>query len=232
MNIKHFIKVLLSWITVRIKAGPLKGKKWIFTSGSKFLSGEYEDYKTRAFLNNFSKGDVLYDIGAHIGYYSSIASVINDGEGAVYAFEPRPMNAKFFRKHMKLNGFRNVTLYEAAVGESDTVVSFDARHGSATGHISETGNIKVSQVSLERMVRDRIIPVPGFIKIDVEGGEVMVIKSLEKIISSVRPKLIVATHTSGNHKFVVDFLNSNRYKLEVLNPGTQKGDTEIIALPV
>jgi hypothetical protein len=81
------------------------------------------------------------------------------------------------------------------------------------------------------MVQDHTLPVPDFIKIDVEGGEIEVIKGLKNVISSARPKLLIATHNPECHKFVVDFLNQNKYSFEILHPDFKKGDTEIIALP-
>lgn len=231
MNLKHSLKVLFSGIYVNIKSGPLKGKKWIITSGGNFISGDQEEYKTDAFLLNFVPGSVFFDIGAHIGYYSAIGAMLNNGRGHVYSFEPRPMNAEFFRKHMKKNGFSAVTLFEAAVGEKDGAVQFDTAHGSATGRVSSDGDLKVKQVSIDRMVNEGELPPPDFIKIDVEGGEIEVLKGLTGVVTEFRPRLIVATHNTECYSFTVDFLKKNRYKFEVLNPDPVKGDTEIIALP-
>jgi FkbM family methyltransferase len=231
MKLKHRLKLLFSGIYIKIRSGPLKGKKWIAVSGYSFIRGDYESYKTGAFLNNFSAGNIFFDIGSHIGYYSSIAAVINSGKGSIFAFEPRPMNIKFFRKHMEINNFHNVTLIEAAAGESDGYVRFDERHGSATGFVSPDGSIQIRQVSVDRMVKDGSLPVPDFIKIDVEGGEIEVLKGLKHVISSARPKILVATHRPECREFVEDFLKQNNYSFQVLNPEAVSGDTEIIAIP-
>jgi FkbM family methyltransferase len=231
MKFKHVLKLLLSRIHIKIRSGPLKGKKWIVVSGYSFIRGDYEPYKTEAFLKNFSCGNILFDIGAHIGYYSSIAADINDRKGSVYAFEPRPMNIKFFRRHMKINNFQNVNLTEAAAGESDGYVQFDDNHGSATGFVSRDGNIRVRQISIDRMVKDGELPLPDFIKIDVEGGEIELLKGLEYVISSARPKILVATHFPECHKYAENFLNRHNYRFQVLNPDGVAGDTEIIAVP-
>jgi len=231
MKLKHHFKVLLSSFYVRIKSGPLKGKKWIWTSGGKFIRGEQEPYKTEAILANFKKGEIFFDIGAHIGYFSAIAAHLNKGEGKVFAFEPRPMNAGFFRKHMKVNGFSSVVLYEAAVGEVEGDVMFDSAHGSATGRVTKDGDLKVKQVSIDKLISEGTLPMPTFIKIDVEGGEIEVLKGLEKVIISARPKMVVATHNPECHSFVLGFLEKHNYRYHVLNPESVKGDTEIVALP-
>lgn len=231
MKLKHLFKELLSGIHVKIKSGPLRGMRWIATSGGRFVSGDQEQYKTDAFLKNFTPGSVFFDIGAHIGYYSAMAAMLNKDKGRVFAFEPRPMNARFFRKHMKMNGMENVTLFEAAVGDSDTWVKFETGHGSATGRVSSEGDLKVKQVCIDNMVKNGELPSPHFIKIDVEGGEIQVLNGLKEVIEKEKPKLIVATHNTGCYNFTIDFLERNHYQYQVLNPGSEKGDTEIVALP-
>jgi FkbM family methyltransferase len=231
MKLKHHFKVLLSNFYVKIKSGPLRGKRWIWTSGGKFIRGEQEPYKTEAILANFTKGEIFFDIGAHIGYFSAIAAFLNGSEGRVFSFEPRPMNADFFRKHMKINGFNNVILYEAAVGETEGDVMFDSAHGSATGRVAKDGDLKVKQVSIDKLISDGTLPMPTFIKIDVEGGEIEVLKGLERVITASRPKMVVATHNPECHSFVLKFFGDHNYRYQILNPESVKGDTEIVALP-
>ncbi|MCO5240869.1 MAG: FkbM family methyltransferase [Chitinophagaceae bacterium] len=231
MKFKHYFKVLLSNYFTTIKAGPLKDRKWIWISGNKYITGREEPYKTEAFLSHFKKGEIFFDIGAHIGYFSAMASVLNNGEGKVFAFEPRPMNIDFFKKHMAKNHFSDVTLFEVAVGDTDKEVRFDSNRGSATGRIAPDGNLEVKQVSVGRMVKEGSLPVPTFIKIDVEGGEIEVLKGLEELIATTKPKLLVATHNAECHSFVLEFLDKYSYSYTILNPDAVKGDTEIIALP-
>jgi FkbM family methyltransferase len=132
---------------------------------------------------------------------------------------------------MRMNNFQSVRLFEMAVGETSREVRFDPGRGSATGHVSKNGRLSVKQVSIDKMVNDGSIPAPDFIKIDVEGGEREVLIGSKNVISSFRPKMIVATHNTECHEYVVDFLQQNNYMIEVLNPDSLKGDTEIVALP-
>ncbi len=232
MKLKHYFKKLFSGIFLTIQSGPLKGKKWIATSGKKFITGKFEPYKSEAFLKEFIPGSIFYDIGAHIGYFSAIACSLNAGKGHVYAFEPRPDNSNFFRRHMKANKFEGFTLTQAAVSAKEGEVRFNANTGTATGHISPMGNLTVKVISIDRQFEAGVIPAPDFIKIDVEGGEIEVLKGCEKVISTCKPKILVATHGPQTHEFVINFLNTHGYQYEVLNQDGIKGDTEIIALPI
>jgi len=111
------------------------------------------------------------------------------------------------------------------------MVCFDDNHGSATGFVTSEGNLQVRQLSIGRMVNDGFLPVPDFIKIDVEGGEREVLSNLKDIISSARPVMLVATHGKECRDFTENFLDENNYSFRVLNPEAVSGDTEIIAVP-
>jgi FkbM family methyltransferase len=230
LKFKHVIKNLFSGVTLRIRSGPLKGKRWIATSGKKFITGKFEEYKTQAFLEHFKKGSIFYDIGAHIGYFSAIACSINRESGHVYAFEPRPDNARFYLKHMAVNGFSNFTLTKAAVAAQEGSAKFNANTGTATGHLSDSGNLTVDVVSIDNLVRENKLPAPDFIKIDVEGGEIEVLKGCQQVIAQHKPKLLIATHSPETHAYVVDFLNRHSYRFTILNQDGIKGDTEIMAV--
>ncbi len=231
MKLKHILKTIFRKVSVNIRSGPLKGKRWSIASGSKFINGNYEHYKTEAFLEHFKPGNIFLDIGAHFGYYSSIAATVSEGEGWIYSLEPRPMNIKFFKRHIEINKFRNVILIEAAAGQHDGFVQFDDRHGSATGFVSGNGKLKVEQVSVAGLIKRGVLLSPDFIKIDVEGGEMEVLADLEEFISLNHPKMLVAVHGKECRDFTETFLGKNNYSFRVLNPEAVSGDTEIIAIP-
>ena len=215
-----------------IRSGPLAGKKWIATTGYSFITANFETYKINAFVDNFSAASVFYDIGAHVGYFTAIACDVNSGRGWVYAFEPRPMNAKFFRRHVAMNGFTNVTLFQAAVAVEAGEARFNSNTGSATGHLSSAGDLVVKVMNIDKEFEEGRMQPPDFIKVDVEGGEIEVLKSCRKVIGKCRPKLMIATHSRETHDFVMKYLEENQYRYEILNPDRIKGDEEIMAWPL
>jgi FkbM family methyltransferase len=228
-TITHFFKDLFSFLTIRISNGPLAGKKWIATSGSHFVKGDFEPYKTEAFLKIIEPEDVFFDIGAHFGYFSIIAA--DKGAKKVFAFEPRPSNTKFLKKHLVLNEVPNVTLVEAAVAASEGYGKFNTKTGSALGHLDKMGDLEVKVVNLDEMVRKELLPKPDLIKIDVEGGEMEVLNGIREIVRTCRPRLLVATHSQSLHDFVINFLEENNYTYRILNQDGKHGDTEIVATP-
>ena len=71
-----------------ILRGPLAGKKWLLASRINFFLGTYEPEQTQAFQEIVRPGSVVYDVGAHYGYYTLLASVLAGPAGRVLAFEP------------------------------------------------------------------------------------------------------------------------------------------------
>jgi FkbM family methyltransferase len=230
-KIRERLKFHLRWLTVRIKAGPLKGMKWIAVAGTNFFMGRYEEFKTEGLLKCVQPGDVVYDIGGHVGYYSVLSSVLAGPTGRVFVFEPRPLNIAFIKHHIRINGIENITLLETAVSDRAGEAAFEDRTGSGTGHLSEEGRLKVSTLVIDEFVDGESHPYPDFLKMDIEGGEIDALNGARRTIEKSRPNLLLATHGGATHSFVLDYLKQYDYTYEVLNPEAVKGDTEIVAFP-
>ncbi len=74
-----------------------------------YLIGEYEPETTDLFVSLLHEGDVVVDIGAHIGYYTLLAARTVGKDGKVFAFEPDPDNYALLVKNVEMNGYNNVT---------------------------------------------------------------------------------------------------------------------------
>jgi len=151
-KLREGIKLRLGWITVPIKAGPLKGMKWSVVSGGNFIRGRYEEFKTEAVLKCIKPGAVVYDVGGHVGYYSVLSSVLAGPTGEIYVFEPRPMNLSFLKRHVRINQIENITLVEAAVSDKSGDAGFDDNAGSGTGRLSDAGELKVKTIVLDEFI--------------------------------------------------------------------------------
>ena len=226
------IKLYLRWFTLTIKSGPLKGKKWIAASGARFIKGTYETINTEAFQRCINLGDTVYDVGGHVGYYSVLSSHLTGPEGRVLVFEPRPLNLSYIRHHIKINAIKNINLFDVAVSNISGDAGFESRTGTGTGHLSSEGNLHVKTVVLDEFVFEESHPLPDFLKIDIEGGEINALNGARKLLTKARPKLLIATHGKKENSFVLELLEQYKYGYEILNPDAIKGDTEILALPM
>jgi FkbM family methyltransferase len=228
---KDRLKALFAPIIVPIQAGPLQGKKWSIATGVNFIKGNYEAFKTKAVVASLKPGDIVFDVGAHVGYYSATAALLVGPGGRVFSFEPRPGNIRLFERHMRVNHFANVTLTKSGVGRTNGTARFDARTGTGTGHLADDGNLEISIVALDDWVQRVSAPLPDFLKIDVEGGEIGVLEGGEALIARAKPIILVATHGEKPHAFVLSFLARHGYTYRELDHEGHSGDVELLASP-
>ena len=89
-------------------------KIYLDESDSLFLSSSILHEKTILNLvkNEIKKGDVVIDIGAHIGYYTVLFAKLVGPKGRVFAFEASPTNFEILKKNVNVNGYQNVTVNE------------------------------------------------------------------------------------------------------------------------
>lgn len=205
------LKLVPSSAVVPIMTGRLRGKKWITGSGihSCWL-GIYEYQKQRRVSHEVRPGTVFYDIGAHVGFYSLLASVLV-GSGKVFAFEPLPRNLDYLRQHLALNHVTNVDILPFAVSDSTSTAHFRVEQTSFEGRLSSEGGIAVSTITLDSLVESgRILP-PNYIKMDIEGSELQALQGARKIFQQHRPVLFLATHSRQLHNECCRLLESWGY---------------------
>lgn len=144
------------------------------------------------FLREFlapEPGDVILDIGAHIGWYSLILHQLVPPGVEIFAFEPHPANLGLLRENLDRNDASGVHVVPTAlsdrVGEQDLFEYSGpntGRHSLLPLHRGQT--LRVSTVTLDSFWRQRGLGdrVPRFIKIDVEGYELAALRSGEQVL--------------------------------------------------
>jgi FkbM family methyltransferase len=224
------LRLLPHGLQVPILQGRLRGKKWIVNAGVHgYWLGSYEYEKRRAFERAVSPGSVVFDVGAHAGFYTLLASELVGSAGKVVAFEPLPHNLAFLRSHLELNAVGNVEVIEAAVSDVDGVAGFQDGLDSSSGSISSRGARQVATVSLDALVQEGKIPTPDFLKIDVEGAEMLVLRGARCILEEGAPALFLATHGKDVHARCCEYLKSLGYVLEPIVGKTIDDTDEVSA---
>ena len=225
--LRHSLKARLGGITRPIQAGPLEGIRWSVATGSSFISGRYEQAKTDMIVAHTAPGDVVYDVGAHAGYYSMMMARLAGPAGRVFSFEPRPLNFGLLSRHVSVNGFENITLRTEAVSDTTGPLRFNDETGTGTGHLSPEGRLEVQATTLDALLAEGL-PPPQLIKIDVEGGELGVLRGGAQLIATHRPKIFLATHGDAIHAECVALLEAAGYRLTTFDQ--DHGDVESVAL--
>ena len=94
-------------------------------SESLIYNKTWSKHETKLVSKYLKKGDVFVDVGAHIGYFTLLASKIVGPVGRVYAFEPNTNNFKLLQKNVKRNKLNNVICINKEMvcyGEPSTVL--------------------------------------------------------------------------------------------------------------
>ena len=158
----------------------------------------YEPNQTEIVKKYVHEGDIVIDIGAHVGYYTLLMAQLVGENGKVYSFEPDPVNFQLLKKSVEINGFENVVLIQKAVsnitdkvklflGDDDSAINriYDAKLGDAKE------SIDVNSVTIDEYFKenDELI---NFIKLDSEGSEVKIINGMKQFLSRNK-KLVMMT---------------------------------------
>jgi FkbM family methyltransferase len=195
--------------------GPLAGRRWIVGAGTHGCwLGTYERDAVELFATLVRGARTVYDVGAHAGYYTMIASTIVGAGGTVVAFEPVRRNVEFLTSHLRLNGLRNVRLEAVAVADVDGELPFDPGDGSFVGRLSPAGRVRVPVVSLDRLTRDGDLPDPDVMKVDVEGAEVRVLEGAAAVVARARPALLLSVHSEPACEQCTRWLEARGYRVE------------------
>lgn len=211
--------------------GRLRGKKWIVGSSLHgFWLGTFEYDKRIVFEQTVKENSVVFDIGAHVGYYTLLASALAGPGGRVFAFEPLPANLVYLKEHVRLNKVENVTVIEAAVSDKCGTAFFEDSPGSAMGRLSPTGRLQVETVALDELVARRELPPPDCIKMDIEGGEAAALSGAASVLAQYHPMIFLATHGDSIHHECCRLLRSLGYdELRPLDGKELASSSELLA---
>jgi len=162
------------------------------------------------------RGDVVIDVGASIGEFTIPAAMKAGDDGFVLAIEPEPRNFAFLWMNVKLNKLRNVKLCRKAVANYKGWTTLYISNHGVTGHTlvpkRETKTIRVEVDTLDNIARDYGLDKTDFVKIDVEGFEIEVLKGADSTLNSAK-KIVVECHSSRNVMIVARILKSKGFKV-------------------
>jgi len=227
------LRLLPQQARVPIVQGPLRGYRWVVGSGVHgYWLGSYEWDKRQVFEATIQPGDVVFDVGANVGFYTLLAAKLVGNTGRVFAFEPAPRNLHYLRQHLALNRVRNAAIWSVAVADRSGTLSFDAGPNSHMGRISTSGEFTVQAVSLDELVTHEDLPPPNVIKMDIEGGEVQALVGARTVLTNHKPIILLATHGASVHQACCELLANCGYALRPVVAGATLASTdEIVACP-
>lgn len=159
------------------------------------LDGYWEMWVTQAIMSFVKPGMVCIDVGANYGYFTLLLAELVGERGSVAAYEPQRSVVEKLQANIELNGFA------ARARAERRAVSYDCMEGSlftdsrwlGSASLNDFGaeaQEKVPVVSLDRDFFGREAPV-DFVKIDVQGEEMQVLRGMQGILAR-SPKIAIA----------------------------------------
>jgi FkbM family methyltransferase len=142
-------------------------------------------------------GDVVLDIGAHIGMHTVLLSKLAGPSGAVHAFEPNPRKAGALA--VTVASLRNARLHLIALGDHAGTLPLFVPEDQSMASLADWTDGRVGPVEaascemrpLDDLVLAGEVPLPDFVKCDVEGGEPRVFAGARATLDQVTAPIIL-----------------------------------------
>jgi FkbM family methyltransferase len=202
------------------------GKGLLFNPGGSnagYLLGTSEPGVQRAMLALLKPGMTFFDVGANVGFHSTVACrLIDPSRGRVISFEPLAGNADQIEVNARLNHFDSIRVIRVALGNHDGEARFLLSEISTHGMLATVGRVPsklagtatVQIRRLDTLMNEAYLPVPDVMKIDVEGGEADVLAGAHETLMRHRPLLMIELH--GTNVEVASALEAIGYRANVL----------------
>jgi len=241
-------------IPVRLPFGAwwLAGNDFV---GAAIFSGGFENTE-RSFVERYLRpGMIVLDIGAHHGYYTLLASRKVGAQGMVLSVEASPRERKKLRLHLRINRCKNVQVEDRALGETPGIAEMYLVQGIETGCNSlqkpegsqPTDLVSVRVERLDLVLAEHRIERVDFVKLDVEGAELSVLRgSTELLRSRPRPVILAEVQNIRTRPWgypareIIRLLAESRYhwfqplpddKLQKIDTGREEYDGNFVAVP-
>jgi len=201
--------------------------------------GYFERGLTEMLIRHLRPGLVMYDIGAHFGYFSLLGSALVGSAGHVYSFEPTEATHARLLTNTRL--LDNVTPIKHAVYSETTELVFCdmGQKDSSLNHVRakdegerSVDEVRVPAVSLDDFVNDH--RPPDFVKVDAEGAEFAILRGMVGVLENQRPMITLEVgeyinQQTGNppSRESVDFLLERGYTAYEFSDGAIRSHTPI-----
>ncbi len=158
---------------------------------------EYYKFETK------SPNPIILDCGANIGL-STLYFKRTFPDAIIYGYEPDESVFECLSFNIKSFGFKNVNLIKKAIWINNEGVSFFSEGADSSSIYSDKANKKVESVRLKEILMSLGNKI-DFLKMDIEGAEVEVIKDCEEQINKIQ-NIFIEYHSFINSKQQLEVL--------------------------
>jgi len=164
-------------------------------------------------------GWIVVDVGAHMGFYTLRTAALVGPSGKVIAVEPDDCNYAILKRNIERCNLTNVTAINAALSDRDGVARLVISDWASTGRVliqseaqsdSRSRTRAIRTMRLDTLMREVGIETVDLVKIDVEGGEMLVLKGAKECLENTSARIVVETHGFALAEQVAQLLGVHR----------------------
>jgi len=185
------------------------------------------------FLPNNSENIGFWDIGANIGLYS-IYSAVKFKNIEIISFEPSTSNTRILSRNIFINNLESkISIFPLALSDKENIISYfnetkfseSGSHSNFNNDINDRGEIvKENQIknkynlfgtSIDNLILNKILTIPNYIKIDVDGIEHLILKGAKNLLKNKNLKeLSIEMNPTyvKSYEFINNIMEENNFK--------------------
>ncbi len=201
--------------------------------------GQYEREHAQMMLSFIREGDVIFDVGANIGWYS-ILMAKKFPAAQVHSFEPIPRTFACLQENLALNELSNVHPHNWGLSDAQKDLTFyfepNLTVRASAANLADTPDAAQKITCRVRPMDDmigEIAPRVDFIKCDCEGAELFVFQGAQKVLQTCRPIVFTEMLRKWAAKFgyhpnqIIDLFAGLNYSCYVVRAGGLEGLTRV-----
>ena len=186
-------------------------------------------------LDSVRNKDII-DAGGYVGDTALLFSSYTDK--SIHVFEASPSNMDIIRETIRLNQLENIVPVSKALGEKSGTATFSLGERNSCNSLVERpgynypNRIEVPVITLDDYVRENNLEV-GLIKVDIEGGEQLLLKGAVETIRTQHPILLISIYHSANDFFEIKPMIEkmcDKYTFRIIKPANSAIVIETILL--
>jgi FkbM family methyltransferase len=169
-------------------------------SSSVFHTGRWEGHVDQKIRERIGSGDVFLDVGANIGFFSLLAADLmsKGGGGKVIAVEANPLVVPYLMASAVESGLDDlIQVLPYAVSDRTGLVQINGNYGDNLGgttinheiDVERKNHFVVPSVRLDDILHDT--PALDFVKMDVEGAELLAMKGFKQCVDRFKPDILM-----------------------------------------
>ncbi len=220
-----------------LKTGNVNFNGYIFHYGRRDIgipefiitNNGYEEVTLKKIESILKEGNIFFDLGSNIGFYSVLASKFIGENGKVISFEPTPDTRKYLSKNISANKLQNVFVEPMAISDKSGFAYFEVTENSECNSITQNTNTKsetimIPTISIDEYCLNKNIFSIDLIKMDIEGQEYNALLGMKNINKQSKDLKIIFEFNTDN------FNKNNQQPFILLKTLGEMGFTQFTVL--